>query len=615
MLNGADAGSRFPLLEDSEPFTIGRQEESHLRLNDVRVSRLHAQMRLQAGQWHIEDCQSTNGTKVNSQPVSLATLQPGDLIRIGQRLLLFVKDGPDRMPSGVSETWDKSQTSAGRSLAGDARNVQLELAVRDSMSRVVRDSTVLCRLANQLHRHQDTRGLLEVAIDALVDGISSDTVAIWLIAADGRPRVAAQRGSIADEEESRVLATLAVERQTGLLDEAPPSEIPSRPDETITNPRSGHALAVPIRLQSGRRGAIHCHRRLEHGPFVTSDLDFAEVVAHQTGLALENLEHRQRLEQANEELRHQLRQDVRMVGSSAGMKNVLDQIARIGPSSATVLILGESGTGKELVARSIHDVSPYREGPYVAVNCAAFTESLLESELFGHEAGSFTGADRRHLGQFERADRGTIFLDEIGEMSLACQAKLLRLLEGQPFQRVGGGEPVHVDCRVIAATHRDLHRCVLDGQLREDLFYRLRVIDVHLPPLRDRGDDVLELASLFLDGYRRQLGRGPQRLSSEAIEAIRAYRWPGNVRELKNAIERAVVLGREEEVAITDLGLASQPGAAPPADRLISLREAERRHIDYVLEQVEGNKTRACKILGIGRATLYARLQEEIEAS
>jgi len=275
------------------------------------------------------------------------------------------------------------------------------------------------------------------------------------------------------------------------------------------------------------------------------------------------------------------------------------------------LILGESGTGKELVARSIHDLSRHSEGPFIAINCAAFSESLLESELFGHEAGAFTGADRRRLGQFERAHRGTIFLDEVGEMTANCQAKLLRLLEGHPFERVGGEDTVSVSVRVVAATHRDLADLARQGKFREDLFYRLRVIDMHLPPLRERGDDVIELAAQFLDHFIRQIGRGPRRLSQIALDAIRRYEWPGNVRELKNSIERAVVLSRSDEIMPVDLGIPQIDTGTEDPPELIPLRDAERKHIDYVLWKVGGNKTEACRVLGISRATLYAKLNDD----
>ena len=290
------------------------------------------------------------------------------------------------------------------------------------------------------------------------------------------------------------------------------------------------------------------------------------------------------------------------------MKRVVEQIGRVGPASSTVLILGESGTGKELVARSIHDMSRYSAGPYVTVNCAAFSESLLESELFGHEVGAFTGADRRYIGQFERANRGTLFLDEVGEMSLACQAKLLRVLEGHPFQRVGGDEEIGVDVRMIAATHRNLPEMITEQKFREDLYYRLRVIDIKMPPLCERDEDAIELATMFVELFRKQMGRGPLRLSHAAMDSIRTYRWPGNVRELKNAVERAVVLGQGEEMEASDLGLPGSSASYTTRPEMSTLKEAEERHIKFVLDRCGGNKSQACKILGIGRATLYSKL-------
>ncbi|MEO1970967.1 MAG: sigma-54-dependent Fis family transcriptional regulator, partial [Pirellulaceae bacterium] len=457
-----------------------------------------------------------------------------------------------------------------------------------------------CRLANGLHDCGDSKALLGLSLAALVDGLDAEAVSIWLVGADGRLRCVQRFGTTHEEH---LLASLAVENRKPILADQQGHSDDSRTDV-------GRALGVPILAQQGCRGAIECHRRTESSPFIRSDLDFTVVVAHQTGAALENLEHRERLEQANVELRRRLVEQSRMEGTSAAMLNVLDQVARVGPTGSNVLILGESGTGKELVARSIHDLSPYSAGPNVTVNCGAFSESLLESELFGHEVGAFTGADRRHIGQFERAHRGTIFLDEVGEMSLACQAKLLRVLEGHPFQRLGGEESIQVDVRLIAATHRDLLDLVRKNLFREDLYFRLRVIDIHVPPLRERGDDLISLASSFLDRFHQQMGRGPSRLSKAAIGAIRDYPWPGNVRELKNAVERAIVLGRGEEVTPDDLGLSAQRAAFAQQPQLISLREAERRHIEFVLEKVEGNKTKAGKILGIGRGTLYNKLDE-----
>jgi Nif-specific regulatory protein len=502
----------------------------------------------------------------------------------------------------------------GRLPAQDRRGPAVEQNLGEAMSRVVRDSTVLCRLANQLHKHANTETLVCDAIEALVDGIGAHQVVVWLVGTDGRLHAAGRSGEPVDEErDDHLLARLAVEKNKAIRLAQPVMEAGKTIDDTVRKTSSGvgTVMAVPIPGQKSCRGAIECRRVSDDEPFVGSDLDFAVVVAHQAGLALENLEHRERLERANQELRQRLASQRLLAGSSGRMQEVLDQIARVGPTASTVLILGESGTGKELAAHSLHQLSRHSAGPFVAVNCAAFSESLLESELFGHEAGAFTGADRRRVGRFERAHRGTIFLDEVGEMSLACQAKVLRLLEGHPFQRVGGHESIHVDVRLITATHCDLEELVRQGRFREDLFYRLRVIDIHLPPLRQRDDDAVELASLFLEQFHHQVARGPRRLSPEAIEAIRRYPWPGNVRELKNAVERAVVLGGSDELLPADLGLPRQDADGDPLPELMSLRDAERRHIEFVIRKVKGNKTQACRVLGISRATLYAKLEDQ----
>jgi len=602
VLNGPNAGLTRYLKPDA-PITIGRHPSRDLPVDDDRASRLHARISFRADCWHIEDCGSRNGTYVNSMPIQQAVLESGDLIRIGDRLILFTQrssggDSPAERPSKLRATtiYEKVHPS-------DVSRIIQEQSVHDAMSRVVRDSAVLCRLAHSLHSQNDVASLVRAVLDALTDGLAAESVAVWLAGADGRLRCAGRQGPKYDEH---VLASLAVEKRKAIcLNES----VSGRSGKSNRHD-AGTAMGVPIPSRQACLGAIECHRRLGDRPFTRADLDFAVVVAHQMGAALENLEHRERLEQANIELRRRLDEQNRLIGSSPAMQRVLDQIARVGPTSANVLILGESGTGKELIARAIHDLSPYHAGPYVTVNCAAFSESLLESELFGHEPGAFTGADRRHIGQFERAHRGTLFLDEVAEMSLACQAKLLRVLEGHPFQRLGGTESIRVDVRLIAATHRDLQELVRQRRFREDLYYRLRVVDIHVPPLRERGDDVLELASNFLERFRRQIGRGPRRFSAEALRVLRDYHWPGNVRELKNAVERAVVLGSGEEVLPADLGLALASSVPPPQPQLMSLREAERRHIRFVLEQVGGNKTQACRILGIGRGTLYSKLAE-----
>lgn len=602
VVSGASLGTIVRLDATVPAVTIGRQSMRDLRLNDDRVSRLHARLVYRANHWFLEDCGSLNGVFVNSQSVQETMLEPGDLIRIGNNLLIFTNEEHD--PEDARGNAEQPRPTALMKLQNSVQRELAEHSLSGSLARVTRDSAVLCRMANLLQQHPNTESLLRVALDSLVQGVQPDSASVWLVGADGRLRCV---GRFGDADDEHLLASLAVEKNKALVVEQPD---PS-PGALDTSSPMGSGIGVPIPGASCCRGAIECHRTLDRGLFQRSHLDFAVVVAYQLGTALENLEHRERLEQANVQLRRQLASQTKLVGSSPAMKMIQEWIARVGPTPSTVLILGESGTGKELVARGIHEISRYSAGPYVPVNCAAFSESLLESELFGHEIGAFTGADRRHIGQLERAHRGTIFLDEVGEMSSSCQAKVLRVLEGHPFQRLGGQESIHVDVRVIAATHRDLSELVRQGQFREDLYYRLRVIDLLIPPLREREEDAIELASAFLEHFQRHVGRGPRRLSTDAIKAIRQHPWAGNVRELKNAIERAVVLGQSEEVAPHDMGLALVRREGAPSAELMTLREAESRHIQYVLGRVAGNKAEACRVLGIGRGTLYKKIQQD----
>ena len=601
VVGGASLGTTVRLDAKAPAVTIGRQSMRDLRLNDDRVSRLHARLVYRANHWFLEDCGSLNGVFVNSHSVQKTMLEPGDLIRIGHNLILFT--GEERDPGNAPARADPPRLTALMGLKNNAQRELAEHSLSGSLARVTRDSAVLSRMANLLQQHPNTESLLRVALDSLVQGIAPDSASVWLVGADGRLRCVGQFG---DADGEHLLASLAVEKNKALVVEQPD---PSSAGLDTSSPM-GSGIGVPIPGASCCRGAIECHRTLDGGLFQRAHLDFAVIVAYQLGIALENLEHRERLEQANVQLRRQLANQTKLVGSSPAMKAIQEWIARVGPTSSTVLVLGESGTGKELVARAIHEISHYSAGPYVPVNCAVFSESLLESELFGHEVGAFTGADRCHIGQFERAHRGTIFLDEIGEMSPSCQAKVLRLLEGHPFQRLGGQESIHVDVRVIAATHQDLSELVRQGRFREDLYYRLKVIDLRIPPLREREEDAIELAASFLEHFRRQVGRGPRRLSSEAIAAIRQHPWAGNVRELKNAVERAVVLGQSEEVAPHDLGIAPLARDSSPDPEVMTLRQAECRHIQYVLGRVAGNKAEACRVLGIGRGTLYNKIQQ-----
>lgn len=288
------------------------------------------------------------------------------------------------------------------------------------------------------------------------------------------------------------------------------------------------------------------------------------------------------------------------------MAPVVDALHKVAPTHATVLLLGASGVGKEVAARAVHTWSDRAEGPFVAVNCATLSPTLLESELFGHERGAFTGATARRRGKVELADGGTFFLDEVGELDLGLQARLLRVLQERAFERVGGEQTVHVDVRWVAATNRDLERRVREGSFREDLWYRLSVFPIRLPPLRERREDIPALAATLLTRVGASLGRPGLRLAQDAVAALQAAPWPGNVRELANTLERAAILAEGDELGAADLRL---PGAPSPVARPTSLAEAEEAAIRAALDAVGGNRRKAAEILGIGERTLYEKLR------
>ncbi len=291
------------------------------------------------------------------------------------------------------------------------------------------------------------------------------------------------------------------------------------------------------------------------------------------------------------------------------MRAALRLATQVAPSDATVLILGESGTGKELIARAIHEGSPRRDGPFVKVDCTALPEGLLESELFGHEKGAFTDAAAEKPGRFELAHGGTLFLDEVGELPQSLQAKLLRVLQERAFERVGGTRTISVDVRILAATNRDLAKALKAGQFREDLYYRLNVVPVVIPPLRRRPEDILPLAAHFLQHFGVRYGKAIPGLSPEAAALLRRYAWPGNVRELEHVIERAVILWERgvltpEELSVDLMAVA---GDGMPDQELMTLEELEREYIRRVLRRVRGHKSRAARILGINRKTLLEK--------
>jgi len=356
-------------------------------------------------------------------------------------------------------------------------------------------------------------------------------------------------------------------------------------------------------VQAMQAGAYH---------YITKPVNLDELE-----LVIQRALHSRRIETENANLHEQIDQKFgleNLIGESPAMQQVFETIRQVAPSRATVLITGETGTGKELIAKAIHNLSPRKNAAFIAVHAAALPTTLLESELFGHEKGAFTGAVERRIGRFELADGGTLFLDEVGELEPQMQVKLLRVLEERAFERVGGAKTLEVDVRLVAATNKQLKKLVSEGKFRDDLFYRLSVVTVDLPPLRERRDDIPLLVKAFLDEFNHENGKQVRELTPEALNVLLAYDWPGNVRELRNTIEQMVVLARSERLTVRDVPAAIRGGADLGKINVVrtgmTVEDAERQLIMQALKEMSGNRTKAAQKIGISRRTLHRKLKE-----
>ncbi len=368
---------------------------------------------------------------------------------------------------------------------------------------------------------------------------------------------------------------------------------------------------LPLIIMTGYASVETAVQALKNGAYdyITKPFDPDEL-AHLIGKALEHRTAKREVVRLRENLQ-EVFPKTELIGQSPPMRRVMELIETVAPSDTTVLITGESGTGKEIVARAIHAASPRRYMPMVVIHCGALTETLLESELFGHERGAFTGAQYRKKGKFEVADGGTVFLDEIADISLRTQTDLLRVLQEKEIVRVGSSQPVPVDFRCIAATNKSLELLVKEGTFRPDLYYRLNVFAIQLPPLRERREDIPLLVNHFLKKYASAMNRPVPRVPAATLELLLEYPWPGNVRELENAVERAMLISREGEIQPSDFPfqMRSTAPSVPGAGGGRTLEEVERLHIERVLEETGGNLSRAARILDIDRTTLYNKLK------
>ncbi len=632
--------------------TIGRAPTNRVVIPDDICSRNHCEVFQIGGRWVVRDLDSRNGTLIDGKRLTKdVTLAEGDELQIGDFYLLFTSDISRSNADQPLDLEDNTDTYDGASLSRVSA-VEPEILHRRRKTRfhtggnaegIGRDRTSqelakLYRLALDMGAAKDNKRVAEIVLDGLFNGPNADIGAVLLLPKDvekpnpAQLRLVAYRSRENEQYEkvSHSLTSIVLEEWQGVLARDFKDDSRLTRTDSLQQLQARSVICVPIRTTDSIYGVIHLYTTHSSNTLDVDDLEYTLAIADQFALAIESLHEREHLEEGlarirneNESLRSQLHIETDLVGDSAAMSQLKDSIARIAPTDATALIRGESGVGKELVARAIHFGSDRRNGPYVTMNCAALSESLLESELFGHEKGSFTGAVGRKIGKFEQANRGTLFLDEVGEMSLAIQAKFLRVLEGHPFERVGGSTPIQVDVRVVAATNRDLEKAIEEKTFRRDLFFRLFVVEIAVPPLRQHGSDIPILASFFLKRFTAKVGRRIQDFSEDAMRKLSSYEWPGNVRELENTIERAVILSRGEFIEATDIQLSAvnapasfaSPTASEPTPEIISMNrdvsldKLEREHILAVLERTNWNKSLAAHILGIERSTLDRKLK------
>ncbi len=648
----------FRLLE-GRTVTIGRAPTNQIVVKDDRCSRNHAEVFHSNGDWVLRDLSSRNGTEIDGEKIGGDyTLKDGDIFKVAHAQLAFVHDLTAAFPGDSRNQFELNDLLTDH--VGDSVEESAILSISEPTTITHRrgktkfhgsDDEVpaseaeeqgsgqaaakLCRLAFVLGNTSDEKEIAELALESLFDGTPVDAGAVYLLPrnlkgdpADKPLRIIGSRSDLKPKYNrlSKFLSQTVLREGEAVLARNVESDstLVSRDSQGEISATS--VMCAPIRQNGVIIGVIHTYSTDETRRPDPDDLEFTLAVADNVALALTNLNRTQELSEnleqvqtAIRELRSQLGENSQLIGTSAAMEQVHQEILRAAPSRATVLIRGESGVGKELVARAVHFASPRKDHTFVCLNCAALSETLLESELFGHEKGSFTGATERKIGKFEAADQGTLMLDEIGEMSEQIQAKFLRVLEGHPFERVGGSQAISCDVRVIAATNRDLERAVTEGRFRRDLYFRLNVVEILVPPLRKRDDkDIMELAQHFLSRYSSETGRRLKGFTQSAIEQLQEYRWPGNVRELRNVIERAVVLARNDYIGIDDLHLSNLATAGDSGVIVddgqvefepITLAEAERRHIVGALNANGWNKSRTAKILGIERSTLDRKIR------
>jgi len=594
-ISGKLKGAIFALNEES--LTIGRETGADLCIADASVSRRHSKIENQETGFVITDLESLNGTFVNDLPVRSRRLEHGDRVRIGDSQFLFLMHEGDATSKSSDVRIDEAHVVSGSTV---------QIRFDDAIYQMTRDLSALMKISTEINSIRGLDNLLERLLDLLFEVVPAERGAILLTDESsfetslvfGLDRV---YGKDAAVNVSRTIVQQVLRDGVALLANDAPSESGLVTDSLI-EARTHSVMCVPLILFDRKLGVIYLDSTVTRDHFNREHLQLVTAIAGIAAVAIENARQFEWLETENERLRTDVNIEHNMVGESAAMQRVYHFISKVAPTDATVLISGESGTGKELAARAIHRNSKRAQKPFMAVNCAALNESLLESELFGHEKGSFTGAFAQKKGRLEIADGGTVFLDEIGELTPPLQVKLLRVLQEREFERVGGTVTINVDLRVIAATNKNLEEAIEMGQFREDLYYRLNVVSLEMPGLRERREDIMLLANYFAAKFGARSNRKLKGFSAEARNCLIAYDWPGNVREVENTIERAVVLGTTEWILPEDLPeavLEMRETGGSTTTYHAAVVQNKKQIILRALEEANKNHTEAARLLGI----------------
>jgi transcriptional regulator with GAF, ATPase, and Fis domain len=597
------------LLGDEE-VAIGRDISATVCINSRSASRRHCIVRRDGDQYLIRDLGSRNGTLVNDLPITECILHHGDRISISDSQFVFVVDLPAEIPLGpeVTESDDGEALKFATVLQAESlyRNPQRLLASLQSLKQGSHVQALLemNRKAATLRTPEE---LQQALLDAAFQLTPAESAAVLLYEQrDASPNMVLGRHRsplvTSGVQVSQTVVRRVLNEQVAVLARNVAAEQALKNVASLADAGNQSILCVPLLAHERSLGVLYLATQNPVQVFDETHLETMTGVAAVAGLSLANAFDVQRMRAQATILRAALEQDRPMIGESPAMKKISDTIARVAPAETTVLLLGESGTGKEIAARAIHRNSRRAEKAFVAVNCATLGDSLLESELFGHEKGAFTGAVGLKKGLLEVADGGTVFLDEAAELPLTVQAKMLRVLQEREFNRLGSTRPIKVDVRVIAATNKDLRAAITDGSFREDLWHRLNVVTLRMPPLRERREDISLLANFFLARSSQRCERRVLGISTEARELLQQYDWPGNIRELENAIERAVVLGSDSEIQVNDLPETIwevAPAAPGSLTYHAALREAKQKIVMQALELTDGNYTEAARRLGV----------------